>query len=99
MIRKVMLVDDVPTANFIMKKMIGKISPEYIIFLDLNMPVIDGWKFLDLMKEKNFKIKVYILSSSNSEFDINRSKQYSNLSGFLLKPLGLSALTDLLNFS
>lgn len=117
MTRKVMLVDDVPTANFIMKKMIQKISPDFnvmdfilpelainsieenspdLIFLDLNMPVINGWKFLDLMNEKNFENKVYILTSSTSQFDIQQSKQYKNVVGFLVKPVNLSTLTDLL---
>ena len=80
-----MLVDDVAISNFIMKKMIEKVAPDYhvldftlprqainsleelnpdLIFLDLNMPEIDGWEFLNLMNEKHFDNKVYILTSS-----------------------------------
>lgn len=117
MTRKVMLVDDIHIANFIMKKMLQKISPDYhvidftspetainsieeinpdLIFLDLNMPVINGWNFLDLMADKNFEHKVYILTSSTNQYEIEQSKQYKNVIGFLVKPINLSTLTGLL---
>ena len=117
MTKKVMLVDDVPISNFIMKKMIQKVAPDYqildftlpeqaiksveenspdLIFLDLNMPVIDGWKFLYLMNENNLENKVYILTSSTSELDLLQSKQYKNVVGFLVKPVNITNLPDLL---
>jgi response regulator of citrate/malate metabolism len=116
--KKIMLVDDATMANFVMKKMIQKVSPQYdivdytqpeqainsiadsnpdIIFLDLNMPEINGWKFLDIMDENNFNHKVYILSSSTSQYDIDQSSQYKNVAGFLVKPVNLKGLTDLLS--
>ena len=115
--RKIMLVDDVPIANFIMKKMIEKVAPDFqifdfnfpkkaadsikeispdLIFLDLNMPVMDGWEFLQFMIENNFENKIYILTSSTSELDIQQSRQYKNVIGFLVKPVNISALPDLL---
>lgn len=116
MMKKVMLVDDIPIANFIMKKMLQKVAPaceviDFIlpekaiknleelnpdfIFLDLNMPVIDGWKFLKLMNENNLENKVYILTSSTSELDLQQSKQYKNVAGFLIKPITVDVLSDL----
>lgn len=58
-----------------------------IIFLDLNMPVLDGWHFLDGMAEKNMPYKVYILTSSTSELDRQRSASYKNVVSFLNKPV------------
>ena len=62
-----------------------------VILLDLNMPVIDGWGFLEkfdkiktgLAKE----IKIFIVSSSVDEKDISRSQSYSSVKGFISKPL------------
>ncbi|MBD0333706.1 MAG: response regulator [Chitinophagaceae bacterium] len=117
MVKKVMLIDDVPIANFIMRKLIERVAPEYevidftvpeqainsmeelspdLIFLDLNMPVIDGWQFLDLMNENNFENKVYILTSSTSELDEQQSRQYKNVMGFLIKPVNINALPAVL---
>ena len=72
-----------------------KISPD-IIFLDLTMPVVDGWEFLTFMSENNFENKVYILTSSTSELDIQQSKQYKNVKGFLIKPVDINILPNLL---
>ena len=72
-----------------------EINPD-IIFLDLNMPEVDGWRFLDLMIEKNINHPVYILSSSTSELDLRKSKLYGNVKEFLVKPLNISALKTIL---
>ncbi|RKR15328.1 response regulator receiver domain-containing protein [Maribacter vaceletii] len=60
-----------------------------LIFLDLNMPVLDGWGFLDAFNEsyKDVNTKIYILSSSIDSRDIERAKQYSLVEGFIAKPL------------
>ncbi|WP_028376630.1 response regulator [Leeuwenhoekiella sp. MAR_2009_132] len=58
-----------------------------VIFLDLNMPVINGWKFLDSLTEaKNFT-KVVILTSSTSEIDREKAQNYTQVIDFLIKPL------------
>jgi hypothetical protein len=55
------------------------------------MPEYDGWDFLNGYKEicNSFKkaIQVYIVSSSISPNDINRSKNYSFVNSFIMKPL------------
>ena len=62
-----------------------------VILLDLNMPVIDGWGFLerfDKIKTSLAKeIKIFIVSSSVDEKDISRSQSYSSVKGFISKPL------------
>lgn len=62
-----------------------------VILLDLNMPVIDGWDFLDIFETliKEFKkgIRVFIVSSSVDEKDVLRSKTYVAVKGFISKPL------------
>ena len=67
-----------------------------IIFLDLNMPVISGWQFLQqfaVIKSKTKKkIKVYVVSSSIIESDVKRAIANKEVSGFIEKPFRLSAL-------
>ncbi|MGX5688243.1 response regulator [Arcticibacter tournemirensis] len=62
-----------------------------VILLDLNMPGLDGWDFLDKYdKLKPFfqkDIKIYIVSSSVDEKDKVRAESYSMVSGFISKPL------------
>jgi len=65
---------------------IYSISPNYL-FLDLNMPEMTGWDFLDIFKPKNIGPKVYILSSSVDERDITKASSYSIVKKYLSKPL------------
>lgn len=62
-----------------------------VILLDLNMPVMDGWDFLDffedLQKKLKKKIRIYIVTSSVDEKDRARSQSYSTVRGFISKPL------------
>jgi len=62
-----------------------------VILLDLNMPVIDGWDFLEtfetLVNEFKKNIRVFIVSSSVDEKDVLRSKSYVAVNGFISKPL------------
>ena len=72
-----------------------------IIFLDLNMPVMGGWEFLDNFSKTNFsffeKIKIIVLSSTIDPRDINKSKNYPNVIDFLSKPISKEMLEDLKN--
>ncbi len=70
-----------------------------IILLDLNMPVIDGWDFLEtfeiLNKEFKKNIRVFIVSSSVDEKDLLRSKLYASVKGFISKPLSSDIIRSL----
>ncbi|MBC8768336.1 response regulator [Arenibacter sp. BSSL-BM3] len=72
-------------------------SPE-VIFLDLNMPIMDGWEFLDeFSKLSNVQnIRVYILSSSIDSRDIEKAKQYEIVNDFIAKPLTDSKISELI---
>ncbi|RYU96140.1 response regulator [Emticicia agri] len=61
-----------------------------IILLDLNMPVMDGWQFLDEFEKINLdkKISLYIVSSSIDTHDHNKAKKYKTVADFLIKPIG-----------
>ena len=74
-----------------------------IIFLDINMPLLNGHEFLYKLKRisetvNNNKCKVVMLSSSGDEDDISQAKEYSSVINFIQKPLTLEAL-DTLNWN
>ncbi|QEC76955.1 response regulator [Mucilaginibacter ginsenosidivorax] len=61
-----------------------------IIFLDLSMPVMDGWEFLEeyeALPPGIEKAPLYILSSSISPHDINLARLHPAVSDFLIKPI------------
>lgn len=67
-----------------------------VIFLDLNMPVMDGWQFLEGMVTRNLKTKVYILTSSTSELDRLRSRAFTNVVSLLTKPVARETVAAIL---
>ena len=68
-----------------------------IIFLDLNMPVWDGWQFMDEFIKLNTKqLDICILTSSNDEEDIKKVENYSFINNYLIKPIGLDQLKEIL---
>jgi len=62
-----------------------------IILLDINLPAMDGWDFLNefitLHTQLVKKITVYMISSSISEHDMNKAQEYSVVKGYLVKPI------------
>ena len=60
-----------------------------LILLDINMPVHDGWDFInELQKMPNYKpITIVVLSSSIYKEDKDKSKTYPEIKGYLSKPL------------
>ncbi|SFF06728.1 response regulator [Flavobacterium xueshanense] len=72
-----------------------------LIFLDLNMPVMGGWEFLDHFNSQEFAefstIKVIVLSSTIDPEDLEKSKQYPMVVDFLSKPISQSMLEYLKN--
>lgn len=72
-----------------------KAIPE-IIFLDLNMPVMDGWEFLDNFTKIENKlgktITLYIVSSSINPVDIEKAKGIQMVKDYLIKPVTIEDL-------
>jgi CheY-like chemotaxis protein len=71
-----------------------------IIFLDLSMPVLDGWEFLEefhgLRPKLGKRIALYIVSSSISPEDLERSRRDPMVIDFLIKPLERDTVADVI---
>lgn len=67
-----------------------------VILLDLNMPMIDGWQFLDefilLPIKKN--ISIFIVTSSIDPFDIEMAKKYDVVKNYIMKPITAKKLEE-----
>lgn len=70
-----------------------------LIFLDLNMPVMDGWEFLDNFSLKKYSavnsIKIVVLSSTIDPEDLEKCKKYPMVIDFLSKPITTNMLSYL----
>lgn len=72
-----------------------------VIFLDINMPVMDGWEFIEAFQRLNVpkKIDIYMVSSSVDEQDLQRSRQYATILDYIVKPVGRTCFEELLKRS
>ena len=74
----------------------GKTDFATVLLLDINMPSMSGWDFLDLFKEFSEEIHkrftIYILSSSVDERDKAKAKTNPFVLGFLRKPLTFDSI-------
>jgi CheY-like chemotaxis protein len=121
---QVLIIDDDEINNFIVERLIHRLSPESeviactngaealgflektvskdnsfpdFIFLDLRMPVLDGWGFLDEYQKRGFQnqCSVIILTSSIFRYDIDRAHEHVVPTQLISKPLTLDHLRDL----
>jgi len=69
-----------------------------LIFLDLNMPVMDGFDFLEIKQKKGFCLatNIAILTSSSRPVDIERARSFDNIIDYLEKPLSQTKVENLL---
>lgn len=62
-----------------------------VIFLDINMPVMDGWEFLEVFQKMSDAAhrhcRVFMLTSSIDSHDMEKSKRYQSVYDFISKPL------------
>lgn len=72
------------------------VSNNLLVFLDINMPVLNGWEFLNKYLESfpDRNDKILILSSSIDFNDKQKALEYEVISAFLEKPLTLDKIWD-----
>lgn len=71
-----------------------------LTFLDLNMPIMNGWEFLDIYTNRGYQnifpeAKFIVLSSTIDPQDVSKAKNYTVVLDFLSKPITKDMLEDL----
>lgn len=71
-----------------------------ILFLDINMPIMDGFEFLDefskIKTKFDKKIAIHIVSSSVDQIDIERIKINKDVISYITKPISLNIIQNTL---
>jgi CheY-like chemotaxis protein len=71
-----------------------------IILLDINMPIMDGFLFVEgytkLKQEINKEISIYMVTSSIDPIDLERSKKHTEIKGFITKPVSAEVLEKIM---
>ena len=86
--------------NYIKKHLDQPDELPELILLDVNMPYMDGWQFMreysQLTLPAGKQIKVYVLTSSTHESDLQKAKDFPGLAGYLVKPIGKNIIKEIL---
>lgn len=70
-------------------------DPPDLIFLDINMPGMDGFGFLNELAKHNVNLQVIMVSSSISQADIHKALSYTNVVNYLPKPLKKERIAEI----
>lgn len=91
--------DPIKGIEFVSNYKFNKKEIPTVLFLDLNMPIINGWDFIDRFNKLDKKISnqftIFILSSSVDNRDIERARAIPIVSDYLIKPLTADVLSNL----
>jgi CheY-like chemotaxis protein len=79
----------------------GQMSKPGIIFLDINMPGMNGWEFIEAYQQlgdnQKARIVVIMLTTSLNNSDLERALRDKNITTFYHKPLRADIVMDLVN--
>lgn len=124
--KTIVVIDDDPIYQMLVKKMIDKVEQghtivnflnitenldaifevlqyqknDIIVLLDINLPGMDGWDFLEVLNAKDFEknhIRIYLVSSSVDREDQEKSQTCPKVMKYYSKPLYMHDFNAILN--
>lgn len=78
-----------------LQSVLAQREQDNMIILDLNMPEMSGWDFLDKLVHHDFAPNIVILTSSTSGIDRETAKQYPFVRDYIIKPLNKDKISEL----
>ncbi|RCW92790.1 response regulator [Winogradskyella arenosi] len=95
--KKILLFSDGEEAlDFMIDNLYSDSELPDVIFLDINMPIMDGFQFMEeyvkLKPKLNKEITIYMVSSSVDPVDIAKAKSISDISDYIIKPIKVKQL-------
>ena len=88
--------------SFIKERFDSQNGERLLVFLDINMPEMNGFNLLDaileLPAEYISKMSIYIITSSLNEKDVQKAKEYQLLKGYIGKPLSFDRLKEVIKY-
>ena len=85
----------------LMQDLQNSTNPEkrYLILLDINMPEMNGWEFLESIENKPYAERIYVImvTSSIDSIDKDRAMTYKNVIEFYEKPIDIESCNNIKN--
>jgi CheY-like chemotaxis protein len=68
-----------------------EINQHFLVLLDINMPEMNGWQFLDILKKMKISKNVYVIMATSSvdSYDKEKAGTFSNVIDFMEKPISI----------
>ena len=100
--RKLIIFSDGEEAiNFMIDNVANSVNLPDVIFLDINMPIMDGFQFMEeyvkLKPKVGKKITIYMVTSSVDSADIDRAKSIAEISDYIVKPIKSEDLKNIID--
>lgn len=87
--------------DFIIEKYSRNADEKVIVLLDISMPIMNAWEFLDvfdtLKTDLKERVKIHILSSSINKNDMMRAQTNPDVEYYLIKPLTKESIMLIVN--
>ncbi|KAB1066893.1 response regulator [Tamlana haliotis] len=86
--------------DYLNEALAGEALKPDVIFLDINMPAMNGWEFIEAYRELDTAftndIKIIMLTTSSNPRDKQRSQTLNEITNYINKPLSLSILDNII---